>query len=120
MQRTEWSAHPKGVPANPLAIPAARYDIELAVRLVPEGSGTELRGMSLNLSESGVLVLTDRLEPNDTRVQTAFQAFTSTSEVVWTREADETGDVLLGMKSVSLSRKDRKSLLSLLRNPPRT
>ena len=99
-----------------MSIPAARFDIELDVRLIPEDSNIEFHGVSKNMSETGVLVLTERQEPRGTRLGLEFPVFKGKGEVIWTRETEK-ADALLGMKFVSLSRKDRKSLLSLLKGP---
>ena len=95
--------------------PAPRYDIELSVRLVPtESEEGGFQGTSQNLSETGVLVRADRMEPMGSFLRLKFPVFEGTGEVIWTRETDEELGVFLGMKFASLSPQDRQALLRLL------
>ena len=94
--------------------PTPRYDIELPVRLVPVGSEDGFTGVSRNISETGVLVSGERLEPLGTFLRLEFPIFEATGEVIWTSESEEEPGILLGMRFASLSRKDRKMLILLL------
>jgi hypothetical protein len=88
--------------------PAPRYDIELSVRLVPGGSDAAFTGTSENISETGVLVLAERLEPRGALLYLEFPVFEARGEVIWTRETEEELQVLLGMRFLALGGKTEK------------
>ena len=98
-------------------IPAPRYDIELSVRLIPSDPEKTFRGVSQNLSETGVLVRAERSEPLRTMLRVEFPVFAASGEVIWTRETGEDLGVFLGMKFQALSSEDKRMLLRLLRGP---
>ena len=96
-----------------MSIPAPRFDIELDVRLIHEDSNTEFHGVSKNMSETGVLVLTERQEPRGTRLGLEFPAFKGEGEIIWTKATDE--GALLGMRFLSMGWRDRRALKSLFK-----
>lgn len=100
-----------------LDTPAPRYDLTLNVRMAPPGPDGEFRGVSKNISATGVLVLAERAEPRGTQLHLEFPVFTATGEVIWTREVEPSPQALVGMKFTSLARSDRKALVGLLESP---
>ena len=99
-----------------MSIPAPSFDVELPVELSSEESGEPFLGVSINLSDTGMLVVADEPQLRGTPLRFDFQQFGGTSEVIWTRE-DKVRGVLLGMKFLSLKRRDRKTLCRILEAP---
>ena len=94
--------------------PAPRVDLEMDVELSSGVNGTVSIGRSVNISETGMLVLSGRARPRGTVVR--FQVgprFKGKGEVIWSQESDE-GGTLLGLKFHPLKRGARKILLGLL------
>ena len=92
-----------------------RKDLELPVKLVFGGSKQAYRGRSLNMSETGMLVLSEAHWPRGTLVQFRFARFKGDGEVVWTREAEKNASVCrLGIKFRPLNRDARAGLSGLL------
>jgi hypothetical protein len=103
--------------------PAPRFDIRLPVEIGDPGNGASFRGISLNLSESGMLVQAEEERPRGTTLRFEFAPFGGTAMVIWTRRTnpDERGPhagVLLGMKFLAMDRQDRKTLNRILQAPP--
>ena len=84
-------------------LPAPRADIRLSVTLTFEGPPSP--AVSVNLSETGVLVRSGRQAPIGSLVQLEFKEFKAKGELIWTGKTDDAG-VLLGMKFVSIGRRD--------------
>ncbi len=99
-----------------MSVPAPRFDIELPVELRAGGSIEPFLGVSVNISSSGMLVLAEEERDRGTSVEFQFNQFGGTGEVIWTRTDEEDG-TLLGMKFVTLKRKDRKTLERILASP---
>jgi hypothetical protein len=73
--------------------------------------------MSLNISETGVLLRTARREPHGALLHLTFPTFASAAEVVWSSEAKGEVGVLLGMQFLSMGGKDREQLAMILGRP---
>jgi hypothetical protein len=103
--------------------PAPRFDIELPVEIGDPSSGTSFRGVSVNMSESGMLVRTLEERPRGTTIRFEFAPFGGTAMVIWARQVRPAGrateaGVLLGMKFLAMKRQDRKTLQRILQAPP--
>jgi hypothetical protein len=105
--------------------PAPRFDIELPLEMGDSGGGASFRGVSLNISESGMLVRSDEERPRGTTLRFEFAPFGGTAMVIWTRHVgadprvrDTAGGILLGMKFLAMKRQDRKTLNRILQAPP--
>jgi hypothetical protein len=103
--------------------PAPRFDIELPVEMGDPGTDKPFRGVSLNISESGMLVRSEEERARGTTLRFEFAPFGGTAQVIWTRHVsgETRGTVagaLLGMKFLSMTRQDRKTLLRILQAPP--
>ena len=86
----------------------------MPVELRFDDSGAVFVERSVNISETGMLVLTEEARPRGTLVHFEFgPKFKGTSEVIWARKAED-GGTLLGMKFHSLERSARKVLVGLL------
>ncbi len=94
-------------------LPAPRADIRLSVTLTFEESPLPALAISVNLSETGVLVRSGRQAPRGSLVQLEFTEFKAKGELIWTRKTDDAG-VLLGMKFVSIGRRDLGVVRSLV------
>jgi hypothetical protein len=64
-----------------------------------------------------MLVRASTLHPRGTQVGFHLADVTGKGEVIWTRQTEE-GEALLGMKFVSLGRRERKSLSRILAAAP--
>lgn len=93
--------------------PAPRVNVKLPVTLTLNGSPLPTRGISVNLSETGVLVRAARRAERGTLVQLDFPEFKAKGEVIWTRDAGEEG-TLLGMRFASIGWRDRRFVRSLV------
>ncbi len=93
--------------------PAARAEIRLSGTMTLEGSPLPTPVVSINLSETGILVRAGRQVVRGTPVQLEFKEFKSKGEVIWTRQSEEVGN-LLGIRFVSLARRDRKFVKGLV------
>jgi len=82
-----------------------------------EGLRDPLTGTSVNLSETGMLVRTSTLCPRGTRVGFQLADVTGKGEVIWTRQTEE-GEAFVGLRFLSLGRRDRKSLTRILAASP--
>ena len=93
---------------------ALRIDLEMPVELRFDDSGDVFMGRSVNISETGMHVLSEKARPRGALVRFEFGAqFRGVGEVIWTREAEE-GGTLLGMKFHPLKRRARRVLAGLL------
>jgi hypothetical protein len=97
---------------------APRSDLRIEVMLRPPDSPDRFRGVCVNISEHGALVLTDRLQPRGTVLSFESRAFDGTAEVIWTRETGEASETLVGIQFLSLDQEDRLALLRILSTPP--
>ena len=104
--------------------PAPRFDIEFPVEMADPSDGVSFRGVSLNMSESGMLVRSEEERPRGTTLRFEFAPFGGTAQVIWTRHVtsdlpvrDGEGGILLGMKFVSMKRQDKKTLHRILKAP---
>lgn len=102
--------------------PAPRFDIELPVEMGEPSNGASFRGVSLNMSESGMLVRTEEERPRGTTLRFEFAPFGGTAMVIWTRHVPGNGRgtearVLLGLKFLAMNRQDRKTLARILQAP---
>jgi hypothetical protein len=100
-----------------MSIPAPRYDIELAVCLSRPDASEAFRGISQNLSASGVLVRAERGEPLKTVLMLQFPVFAAEGEVIWARQAGDDSGILLGLRFSQLTVGDRRILLRILDSP---
>ncbi len=91
---------------NHSVAPAPRITVKLPVTLTFEESSTTAKGISENMSETGVLVLTSRKEPEGAIAKLSFQTFDATAEVRWAATVE--GDVRLGMKFVYIDERGRE------------
>ena len=66
-----------------MAVPAPRFDIELPVEFCFQDSQKRFLGVSANISETGMLVVSEELTPRDTRLRFDFHSFGGTAEVIW-------------------------------------
>ena len=92
--------------------PARRIDVRLSVVLHFDGIATPAAGISVNLSESGVLVQVGREVPRGTRVALEFKEFKAKGEVIWTKKRES--GALLGVRFAALKGKDRKAVRDLV------
>ncbi len=97
--------------------PCARRNVRLPVELTFEQSELRLFGESLNMSQTGMLVVSEDPKPPGTPVRFQFDDFRGVARVVWRREAEEGS--LLGMRFTALSREGRAALIRILRESPR-
>lgn len=93
---------------------APRYDIQQRVSL-RRGSGAEFSAQTQNISETGVLVWSPQRASRGDRLEIQFPTFSAPVEVIWVREMDKL--MILGLKFLDMSRKDRKALDQLLDLP---
>ena len=112
-------------PTRAMSEPAPRFDIELPVEMADPSDGVSFRGVSLNMSESGMLVRADQERARGTTLRFEFAPFGGTAQVIWTRNVtadprarDAEGGILLGMKFLAMKRQDRKTLHRILQAPP--
>jgi c-di-GMP-binding flagellar brake protein YcgR len=102
--------------------PAPRFDIELPVEMGEPSNGVAFRGVSLNISESGMLVRTEQELPRGTTLRFEFAPFGGTAMVIWARQVPRDGrgsepSVLLGLKFLAMNRQDKKTLARILQAP---
>ena len=93
--------------------PAQRVDIRLSATLTFEGSTVGLPAVSINLSETGVLVQAGRQVQRGTAVHLEFKEISSDGEVIWTRKTTDMGS-LLGIKFISLGWRYRRFIKTLV------
>ena len=98
---------------------AARVNLEMPVGLMLDDSGHGFLGRSVNVSRTGVLVLSEETKPPGTVVRFKFPEFKGLGEVVWTQESEPGSGffALLGIKYLDLLLRDRKVLEDLLNAP---
>ncbi len=87
------------------------------VELISRESEEAFLAVSVNISETGMLVLSEEPRPRGTPLHFEFHQFGGTGEVIWNRE-DEDGGMLLGVRFLALKRRDRKTLNRILEAPP--
>jgi hypothetical protein len=92
--------------------PAHRVDIRLSVVLNIEGTATRAAAVSVNLSESGVLLQVGREVPRGTKVGLEFKEFKAKGEVIWTKKRES--GALIGIRFLSLKGSDRKAVRNLV------
>jgi hypothetical protein len=92
--------------------PAPRIDIRLSAVLTFDGIPTRAAGVSVNLSESGVLLQVGREVPRGTRVGVEFKEFRAKGEVIWTKKR-ESGS-LIGIRFLTLKGRDLKTVRDLV------
>jgi c-di-GMP-binding flagellar brake protein YcgR len=93
-----------------------RYEIAVDVQLAPSSTGGSFRGVAVNISASGVLILARHAEPRGTLLTVEFPKFGGIGQVIWTSESEGKDAARMGMKFVSLSPAARFELLKLLRS----
>ena len=96
-----------------MSIPSRRHKSRVSVildLLDPEG---RVLGFARNISESGMLVTSTVSRPCGDLVHFKAPTFSGGAEVVWTHEYD-VYEVLIGLKFVLLSGRDRNALRELL------
>ena len=91
--------------------PSPRIDIRLTGVLTAEG-GSGTRAVSVNLSETGMLVRASRLHARGTSVELEFAEFKAGGEVIWNREVPEGN--LVGIKFGSLGWRDKRKIRELV------
>jgi len=93
--------------------PAPRRYVKEPVELRLPHTPLQLFGESRNLSESGMLVVSEDPRPPGTVVRFRFYDFEGWAEVVWGRQSEE--GPLLGLRFVDMDREDREALSEILR-----
>lgn len=93
---------------------APRFQVTLQVQIASDEAARPLLGVTQNISESGALLLSERIEPAGGHFCLTFPTFKGTAELVWTSEPEESGPFLAGMQFVSLAPADRGALERLL------
>jgi len=89
----------------------------MPVVLWAEDPDTSFAGHSVNLSETGMLVLSEEARPQGSEVRFEISPeLKGRCEVVWTRDTEPEG-TFLGMKFRSLRRRARKVLAELTTIP---
>ncbi len=88
-------------------------NLRLSIDLIVEDSAARLPSVSLNISETGILVRAGRGLPRGSVVKLEAKEFKAKAEIIWTREMEEPG-TLLGMKFVSIGRRDSKFVRGLV------
>lgn len=112
----EPSRTDRGTPVSPFdEQPASRINVRLSATVQLDGVPSSTPAISVNLSETGVLLRVGRRVSRGTQVQLGFQDFEAKGEVIWTAKGDDGGH-LVGVKFLSLRRRDRKSLERILRS----
>lgn len=92
---------------------APRVDLIVPVVLWDEDPEVSFMAYSVNLSRTGMLVLSDETRPRGTVLHfEATPELKGRCEVIWTRESRSEG-IFLGMKFRSLRRRARKELAEL-------
>ena len=94
--------------------PAPRQAIEVPVTLSSGDLRDGFPGTSLNISETGVLIRTDRWEPLGALLHLRFPTFACEAKVVWNSEAKGEVGILLGMQFTSMLWEDRERLALML------
>ena len=92
--------------------PAPRYSITVSVTLTTQDTEGGLSGFTRNISQSGMLITSTATRPSGALVHFESPPFSGEAEVIWTGENE--GELLLGLKFVSLSELDRESLEAFL------
>ena len=104
--------------ANPLVERAARVGLEMPVELRFDDSARVFSGRTVNISETGILVLSDEARPRGTLVHFEFgPGVSGLAEIIW-RRAAEAGGTFLGIRFQSLQRGARQILRGLLQMAP--
>ena len=95
---------------------AARVDIAMSVRLRFR-EGDAVPATSVNLSETGMLVLAEDARPVGTHLRFQFPDFQGIGKVVWARESEPGVHFLelMGIEFFPLDRSARKVLEGLLK-----
>lgn len=93
--------------------PAARMIVEMEVEFSPERSTHVVGGECQNLSETGMLLLTDDPFPPGTPIRFRSHRFQGRAKVVWRLEVRE--GTLLGIEFTELSDADREALRGVIR-----
>ena len=89
----------------------------MPVVLWAEDPDTSFTGYSVNLSETGMLVVSEEARPQGSEVRFEISPeLKGRCEVVWTRDTEPEG-TFLGMKFRSLRRRARKVLAELTTMP---
>ena len=93
---------------------APRKGMGVPVEIEFEDSEDVFVGLSVNISETGMLFKTDDPRPKGAMIRFEFRPrFSGVGEVVWSKE-DEDGGTVLGIKFRSLSRGGQDILVRLL------
>ena len=96
---------------------APRVDLAMPVALWGENPGASFKGYSVNLSETGMLVLSEEARPPGSEVRFEISPeLKGRCEIVWRRDSGEDG-TFLGMRFRSLRRAARKVLAELTTLP---
>jgi hypothetical protein len=98
--------------------PATRINIRLSATLQSDDTSSPIPAVSVNLSETGVLLTVGRRARRGSQVQLEFREFRAKGEVIWTAKRDGGGH-LVGVRFLSLRRRDRKVLEQLLQSGDR-
>lgn len=97
--------------------PAPRRIIEREVELRFPCSTLRLFGESRNVSETGMLIVSEDPKPPGTPILFLFRDFQGKAEVVWRRESEE--GALLGLKFTHLEPPARQALEKMMEYAPR-
>ena len=97
---------------DPNPTPAPRYTIRLVVNLTVEGSPASIRGVTQNLSSTGVLIQASKQVARGSAVRMDFKDFKANGEIIWSHRREE--EILLGVRFVSLGWGARRTLNGIL------
>ncbi len=92
--------------------PAPRRFVQEPVELRPERTPRQIFAESRNLSETGMLVVSEDPRPPGTVLRFRFYQFGGWAEVVWRRQSAE--GPLLGLRFVEMDAQDRAQLRRVL------
>lgn len=97
--------------------PAPRYFVERDVELRFDRSTLRLFGASRNISETGMLIVSEDPKPRGTPVQFLCRDFRGRAEVVWWREGED--GAFVGLRFTHLEERDREVLRNVLKRAAR-
>ena len=112
--RMDWINKRRREAEVQVASRVSRIDLEMPVELSFDDSEKVFLGHSVNISITGMLVLSEEARPRGTLVRFEFGLrLKGLSEIIWTREAEQ-GGTFLGMKFHPLERSARNVLQGLM------
>lgn len=91
--------------------PSPRVDIRLTGSISSDGA-TPTRVVSVNLSDTGILLKARQSIPRGVTVQLEFPEFKAGGDVIWNRDTED--GILVGVKFLSLGWRDRRKVRELV------